>query len=746
MFWDRGKHSMKHRILSFLLLLLGPAIAFGQFTNFGQAPVEISSDGETRFEGGVAIADKNVVIHYGDVSIYCDHAEYNPDTHDLLLKGNVRFFRGNFAFICDRAVYNLETKELKAANFGGAKQPYQIAGEDVFSPGDINVYVLHNGIFTTSDSSMPDYAIHAHTVRVYPNDRIIFYNATVYVGRMPILWLPYLYQSLSNQFSLNFEPGYKDEYGAYLLTTAMFQLAEGVTATTHWDIRTLRGPSSGVDLNYRFGPNDESHGLFRTYFLNDQDPNINETSLGRQVISSGRYRLSYQSQTYITSDMVLTTDLNKFSDPYILQDFFPGEFSTDPVPDNFLQLAQKGEAYTLTATLRYQLDTFFESTERLPDVSWEVARTPFLNSPIFYEATTNVGFLRRAFIQGFNQPPEPDYQTFRIDSFHQFLYPKTYFGWLSLIPRVGVRTTYYERSGTFIEAGTEPGQEGGIVVNRGARTRFIWNAGAEASFKLSRAYEGVQVRWLGLDGLRHIIQPYTNFSWVSNPNVKPVDILPFDRFIPNTQIPPIDFPQFVSADSIDHWTLWRLGVRNRLQTRRDNGTLNWFDLDTYVDVNFKNPYDPAHYSNVVNKLQLNPVPWFGVGCDAQLPVFDPRHNFWDVNTYLNWTINPSIDVQIGDRYLDHNPNEANSNAITFRGYLRLNENWGFSVYEQYEAALGQLQVQQYFIHRDLSSWVAGLGVTANNNGSGKVSIGVAFTLTLKDLPQFGFQQRAAPHF
>jgi hypothetical protein len=145
----------------------------------------------------------------------------------------------------------------------------------------------------------------------------------------------------------------------------------------------------------------------------------------------------------------------------------------------------------------------------------------------------------------------------------------------------------------------------------------------------------------------------------------------------------------------------------------------------------------------VNKLRLNPVPWLGLGIDGQFPVFDPRHNFWDVNTYLNWTVTPNIDVAIGDRYLDHNPNEANSNSITFTGYLRLNENWGFSVYEQYEAALGQLQVQQYFIHRDLSSWVAGLGLTSNNNGAGKVSIGVAFTLTLKDLPQFGIRQSEA---
>ena len=357
MFWNRRKDSMKHRTLSFLLLLLAPAIAFGQFTNFGQAPVEISSDGETRFEGGVAIAERNVVIHYGDVSIYCDYAEYNPDTHDLLLKGNVRFFRGNFAFICDRAVYNLETKELKAANFGGAKQPYQIAGEDVFSPGDINVYVLHNGIFTTSDSSKPDYAIHAHTVRVYPNDRIIFYNATLYVGRVPVLWLPYVYQSLSNEFSLTFEPGYKDAYGAYLGTAARFQVAEGVDTILHLDIRTLRGPAAGVDVDYKLGPNQESHGLLKTYFIYDQDPNINETSLGRQQISPGRYRLSYQSQTYLTKDLVLTTDLNKFSDPFILQDFSPFEFSSNPVPDNFLQLAQKGEAYTLTTTLRLRRST-----------------------------------------------------------------------------------------------------------------------------------------------------------------------------------------------------------------------------------------------------------------------------------------------------------------------------------------------------------------------------------------------------
>ena len=46
--------------------------------NFGDVPVEITADGNTRFEEGVAVAEDNVQIHYKEYSIYCDYAEYNP--------------------------------------------------------------------------------------------------------------------------------------------------------------------------------------------------------------------------------------------------------------------------------------------------------------------------------------------------------------------------------------------------------------------------------------------------------------------------------------------------------------------------------------------------------------------------------------------------------------------------------------------------------------------------------------------
>ena len=75
---------MRKFLLIVCLLAIAPYL-HAQFGNFGDSPVEITADGNTRFDQGVAIAEDNVQIHYGKYSIFCDYAEYNPDTRDVLL-------------------------------------------------------------------------------------------------------------------------------------------------------------------------------------------------------------------------------------------------------------------------------------------------------------------------------------------------------------------------------------------------------------------------------------------------------------------------------------------------------------------------------------------------------------------------------------------------------------------------------------------------------------------------------------
>jgi hypothetical protein len=732
-------------------------------TRGGQPTLEINSV-NTSYHGGIAIADTNVVIRYGDATMYCDHAEYNPDSHDIFLKGNVKFYRERYAFFADRAVYNTLTKELKMADFGGPKQPFEVVGDDLLSLTE-NQYTIFNGFITTSDTSKPDYQLRAKQMRIYGNDRIILSNVTLFIGQTPVFWFPYIYQSLNNQFSYNLEPGYNSTWGAYLNSSITFPIAKNVSGTVELDLRSSRGPALGLNVNFRFD-NLQTSGRLQVYGLEDTNPNINETALDRAPISAGRYRILYQSTTYLTSDLLAVVNFNKLSDRYFLQDFYPGLFNYDPQPDTYTELVKSGEAYTLTALTRVQVNNFQETVERLPDLSWEVARTPLFNGPIFYEATTSGALLHRAFeaptgienldIQ--NGALNPDYQTFRFDTFHQLIFPHTYFGFLSLVPSVGIRGTYYNRTGTFVESDISNPLPRGLLTESGARFRSAFNAGVEASFKLSRAYEGIQQRWLGLDGLRHVVQPYADLSWVSSPTVKSSDILPFDQYIPSTDRQPIDFPEFVSTDSLNRWTILRLGLRNRLQTRRDNSTLNWLDIDTHFDVNFDNPLAQTippgvtavsrsnplapslePFSNVFNKVRLQPVPWFYLAVDSQVPLLNK--GFWQINTSFDWLLNPNIELRIGHQYLQSNPFFQDASQVSLYNYLRLNDNWGFSIFEAFDFKRGLLDQQVYTIHRDLSSWVAALGLNIKNNGSGKQSVEVDLSFTLKELPRFGFPLR-----
>src|SRR5439155_550719 len=147
------------------------------------------------------------------------------------------------------------------------------------------------------------------------------------------------------------------------------------------------------------------------------------------------------------------------------------------------------------------------------------------------------------------------------------------------------------------------------------------------------------------------------------PSTDPNEILQFDRRISSTQLPSIDFPQFTSVDSIDNWTIWRFGVRNRLQTRRDDSTLNWLELDTYFDLNIDNPFDKSRLSNLFNNLTFRPLPWVALRIDSQLPAFD--NGFSEVNTTLYFLANRDLQVGVGHRYLSGNPFFQDSDLVTF---------------------------------------------------------------------------------
>jgi len=738
------------RTLVFLIatLLASAGLIQGEIKTPEKAPIEITSTGETTYENGLATARDNVAIHIGNTDIYADYAQYNSTTKDVELRGHVRIYRDVSVYIAESGIYNTETKKIKALNARTESQPYFLTGGHVTSISE-NGYLIKDGTFTTHDSPKNDFHLRARTIRVYENDRVIFQYVTAYVGKVPVFWWPYLYQSLNEAFSFSISPAYLSSWGPSLLTQVTFPITEDIRGRFRLDYRGRRGVAVGLDSTMDYF--NDSQARLKTYYIQDQNPNLNETNIPRKDVPTGRYRVSLADTTNFTDDIYGLANLTKLSDQYVMQDFFQGEFRIDPNPDNVLAVTKTDPFYTLTAIERFQANQFFTTTERQPEVVLDIKRHGLFGGPIFYEGETGFANLRLQFPQGLGFE---NYGTDRLDTFHQLTFPNTYFGWLSIVPRVGYRGTYYGKtwdlgSTTFIPPSNPlvpnfilpPPTLANPVKFDGDTFRSVFDTGAEASFKISRTWENVQSRAVGLDGLMHVIQPFTNFSYVKEDGPNPTSILALDRFQPSTQLPAIDFPQFTTIDTIDDWTIWRVGVRNKLETRRDDRTITWFELDTYVDVNFNNPFDRTDYSNLFNNIRFQPLPWVSFSINSQLPAFD--QGFTEVDTVANVQPMSNLQLTVAHRYLNGNPFFQDSSLFVVGGYYRIDDNWGVAVQEQYEGATGILEQQRYSIYRDLSSWVASFGgIIRDNNGSKEY--GVLFTITLKAFPKFGFDLNFDP--
>lgn len=767
---------MRRFFLSLTLLISLLPVAMAQFGSFGDKPVEITADGDTRFENGTAIADKNVQIRYGGIAIHADHAEYNPDTRDILLVGNVRIYAGGDLFSGQRAFYNLETKQMRSLEFDGSHYPLKFSSLSAQGFGT-RQFNLRDSDLTTSDSSMPDWHVHAKTIRLYTNDRVVLLNSTLYVGKLPVFWLPYAYSSLTHQ-GFQFAPGYDSNWGGYLLTSYTFPLGAGdnFLATIRQDYRTLHGYAAGFNADMKFGKNDRNTGKFISYYANDTDPTAFKDAF--YTTNTSRYRVGYQGKTYFSDEVYATADITKLSDANFMQDYYPGENRYNPQPDNNVALTKLDDVYTASLVTRWQMNDFQETTQRKPEGALDFKQEPLLGLPVFYDGTTALGQLNRTFSSMSNSSGTTglNYGTTRFDTFHQISSPQTLWGWLSAVPKVGIRGTFYSQGGYFAGSNgvvntypfgyENPGgptnsylPSGNALHTTGNVFRPVFNAGLENSFKVSQAFEGIQSRWLGLDGLRHVFQPYSNLSYVytGGPNVN--QILQFDRLQVNspnattksgyqpssTQLEPLDFPQFAAIDTIDTWAIWRLGVRNKLQTRRDGGTWDWFYLDSFADINGINPYMNGPISNLNNRFVVAPVSWLNLRVGSQVPLVS--QGFTELNTDFMVMPTRNFSFNFGTRYIDNYNGAQNDNQYPFGGFWKFNDNWSLSAQEVYNTSPAgpgstgnSLIYQRYMVHRDLSSWIVSFGAEVRANQSqGTTSAenqyGALLTFTLKDLPQ-----------
>ncbi|MGA1236915.1 MAG: LPS-assembly protein LptD [Limisphaerales bacterium] len=710
-----------------MIILLGPGLGLGWvFGEEGERVVEIEAlapgDILYNYETGLGVVTNTFVVRVEGATLTADRGQFDERTGDVLVEGRVILSQDNQVWRGSRLQYNFLDRRIRTADFRTGRWPLYAAGRGLDLDLTNEVYVAEGAYMTSDDVAEPGYRVKARRLTIAPGRYFEARDAVVYLGKVPVFYFPYMRRALGERVNrVSVLPGYRSLYGPYLLGSYEWYWEEKLGGVVHADYRVKRGFGTGLDLSYdggrRLGQTD-----FKGYYLHDIGSDDTEGEFGQLVpLDSDRYRIAFTHLSEPLTNFTIRAAVRADSDAYLRRDFFETEYRENQQPATFLELDRSWLNLDLNLMTQKRLNDWYGTTERLPDLKLTSYRTQLGPTPFFYEGESSLGYFERRF------PVEvvaDDFSAWRADTFHQLLMPLTYFGWLNITPRAGARYTGY-------------GETDSAGLELDAADRWVVNAGAELSFKVSRLWPGVSNRFFELDGVRHIMQPALNYTYVPDPSTPVAELPQFDPEWPSLELLPHWFPDYNSVDSITSRQATRLGLRNRIQTKRGGQVEDVVDWDLYGDWNLEKPDGEGRFSDFFSDLDLKPWSWVTLTSQLRVDVEDPRIRI--SNHTLTLSPNDIWSWQFGHRYLREEPQlgfTQGHNLLLSTLYYRLNENWGLRMSHHYEMSDSTLEEQFYTVYRDFRSWTGALTFRVRDNRSDELDFTVAFTFQLKAFPRY----------
>ncbi|VGO23329.1 LPS-assembly protein LptD [Pontiella sulfatireligans] len=492
------------------------------------------------YTNGTMIASGGVTGRFENVMLSADMVSGNPDTGDLHMEGDIHFERDNVVWQGTELNYNYITQ---TGDFGPSAFEFDpvLMSVDHVERVSTNEYLLKGATFTTCPEEKTHYHLRAREAYLVDERYIKAKGVTVYLGKVPVFYLPYWRQDLEKSI-FSYRVGYGSEWGAFALIRATVPVNKNIDSLTDVNLYAKRGVGLGQGFAWDY-PN--SVGEFSAFHLYDQDPYTKfDSEEARDQIDRDRYRLKLEELYNFTDTAYLNTKWNYLSDPAVLEEFFKSEYRKNPQPENYASLVY-GNSYVGTeAFVSTRLNDYYDNLNRV-EYSADLYRTKLGNSPFYFQSENSVAYLDRVY--GETNNVDSAYNSSRVDSYNVLSMPQT-FGFLSVVPRATYRATYYSDS-TAYNGGSE-------------EVRQIPGVGMEVSFQANKVLSDRE-RWYG-KGLRHKMEPYVDYIYAQSTTST-------NRLL-----------QFDDVDTLDDENKLKIGLRNVLQTKRDGKLSRFIDLDVFT--------------------------------------------------------------------------------------------------------------------------------------------------------------------
>ena len=610
--------------------------------------IDASAD-NLSFVGNNIIAEGHVAVRYKDIWVSSDKAIINMSTKDVEATGRVRFIqrkRRNAELPYNEYLKLLDNPEVKVTRNGYVMTPTGRQLVDVTVVEEINSWTgeravgnLSTGIFdlgkfagkydayyisgahaertpkgtirakdvklTTCEyvqDKHEHYSITASSVTIWPDKEtsdvkylrdsghysILAYNAVLRVFDIPIFYFPVMYRPPDDGlgWGIHARTGSDSDWGYFVQLKKTFKIYDypNTKLTLLMDYFSKRGPAGGVSLT-----SNTRDSRTEAFIYGIHDTGVDERK-GRFKFKEDRYDLWISHLNHITPRLDFRGHLEKLSDVNFLHDFFRDREDIDPQPTSFASLEYQFDRLSLGAYVRPRLNDFYSVVEKLPELRIDVPRQELFKN-LYYQGEMSLAYMRmkwRKYDYARDSGMDiENYKAMRFDSLNMFYYPFKIKDF-NFIPRAGVRfTTYSKTSKTKINQKQletygivdspfvdNPGSIVNYDSKGGGKLRVAAEFGLEVNTKIHQSWQDAKSAFWELDGLRHVMVPYINYN-----------------FIPSTTLSRDKIYYFDDVDRIEEQNFVRIGIKNRLQTRRGaygaQQIYDWASIEHYMDFHFQ---------------------------------------------------------------------------------------------------------------------------------------------------------------
>jgi len=659
-------------------------------------------------------AEGKVSIKYGDVTLYCDKIEVNTREQKAICQGNVRIEHPDGVLTGDYIMYDLLEKrgeilspEVKAFPwFGQAKETSRV--------GD-NEYLLKKGFVSTCDMDEPHYRIAAEEIRIFPDDKVIAKNAIVYVGKVPVVWLPYYYHPIiQSRAKVQFIPGQSSDWGYFLLSSWRFYVKGNTHVDLLLDYRTKKGFAEGANFYYFLDDFEATkglgQGLFRMYYIQQNGPGTYAPKAFRDNEGTDpkqRERFQWFHRIDFDPRTVGMLEFNKMSDEYVIKDYFYNEYEEGAVfPRNYVSIITAQPNFTLGVNVEKRYDDFVTVVEKLPEVRLDIPDQRLWETPVYYKNET----IATCFDKEYAYQQNPPEKVQRFDSFHKFSYV-TKLGPVSVTPYGTFRETFYSRN---------------IWTNH-FLTREAIGGGLDTACRFHKLYNfETDFMGLNINGVRHIISPRVSYFHLHQPTVDKDELYQMD-----------------SIDSLEKENGIAFFLETKLQTKRfsEGGeqSVDFLRFTAETDYLFRtkkgtwNLEKTNKFTDPDFRLELSPYSWLYF--DSQLTIVPKNQSVSLMTSEMSLKPWDRFRMALGYRYEKLVTDIRDQ--LTFDMEFIVTPKWKIRWYERFDLNAREVEEQQFIITRDLHCWEAELtyDVEGDNLFGDSYTVWLAFKIkAFPDLP------------